>query len=57
MFRYYLKLSWLSIKRTPILTALMVIAIGLGISVSITVLTVDYLMSRLFIHIYQIYDL
>jgi len=46
MFRYYLKLSWLSIKRTPILTALMVIAIGLGISVSITVLTVDYLMSQ-----------
>ncbi|TQV85032.1 ABC transporter permease [Aliikangiella coralliicola] len=46
MFQYYLKLSWLSIKRTPMLSALMVIAIGLGISVSITVLTVDYLMSK-----------
>ena len=46
MFQYYLKLSWLSIKRTPILTSLMVLAIGLGISVSITVLTVDYLMSQ-----------
>ena len=46
MFQYYLKLSWLSIKRTPMLSLLMVIAIGLGISVSITVLTVNYLMSQ-----------
>lgn len=46
MFQYYLKLSWLSIKRTPMLSLLMVIAIGLGISVSITVLTVNYLMSK-----------
>lgn len=46
MFRYYLKLSWLSIKRTPILTALMVLAIGLGIGVSMTVLTVNYLMGK-----------
>jgi len=46
MFQYYLKLSWLSIKRTPMLTALMVLAIGLGIGVSMTVLTVNYLMSK-----------
>lgn len=46
MFKYYLKLSWLSIKRTPMLTALMVLAIGLGIGVSMTVLTVNYLMSK-----------
>ncbi len=46
MFQYYLKLSLLSIKRTPILTSLMILAIGLGISVSTTVLTVDYLMSQ-----------
>jgi putative ABC transport system permease protein len=46
MFNYYLKLSWLSIKRTPMLTMLMVLAIGLGISVTMTVLTVNYLMSK-----------
>ncbi len=46
MFRYYLKLSWLSIKRTPLLTALMVLAIGLGIGVSMTVITVNFLMDR-----------
>ncbi len=46
MFKYYLKLSWLSIKRTPILTSLMVLAIGLGIGVSMTVLTVNYLMGK-----------
>jgi len=46
MLSYYLKLSWLSIKRTPMLTALMVLAIGLGIGVSMTVLTVNYLMGK-----------
>ena len=46
MFKYYLKLSWLSIKRTPMLTLLMVCAIGLGISVTMTVLTVNYLMGK-----------
>ncbi len=46
MFKYYLKLSWLSIKRTPMLTSLMVVAIGLGISVTMTVLTLNYLMKK-----------
>ncbi|MCW8879169.1 MAG: ABC transporter permease [Kangiellaceae bacterium] len=46
MFKYYLMLSWLSVKRTPMLTALMVLAIGLGISVTMTVLTVNYLMGK-----------
>ncbi len=46
MIQYYLKLSFLSIKRTPMLTALMVIAIGLGIGVSMTVLTIHYLMGK-----------
>jgi len=46
MFSYYLKLSWLSIKRTPMLTALMIVAIGLGIGVSMTVLTVNYMMDK-----------
>lgn len=46
MLSYYLKLSWLSIKRTPMLTALMIVAIGLGIGVSMTVLTVNYMMDK-----------
>jgi len=36
----------LSIKRTPILTTLMIVAIGLGIGVSMTVLTVNYMMDK-----------
>lgn len=46
MLQYYIKLSWLSIKRTPMLTTLMILAISLGISVSMTVLTVNYLMGK-----------
>lgn len=46
MLPYYFKLSWLSVKRTPILTALMVVAIGLGIGVNMTVLTVNYMMDK-----------
>lgn len=40
MFRYYSWLAARSLKRNPALTALMVIAIGLGIGASITTLTV-----------------
>jgi len=40
MAGYYLHLAWRSLKRTPILTALMVLAIGLGIGASMTMLTV-----------------
>jgi len=46
MFTYYLKLSCLSIKRTPMITMLMIVAIGMGIGVSMTVLTVNYLMGK-----------
>lgn len=45
MFSYYLRLSLLSIKRNPILSALMVMAIALGIGASMTTITVNYLMS------------
>ncbi|WMS89085.1 ABC transporter permease [Pleionea litopenaei] len=45
MFKYYLKLALLSIKRTPILTLLMVSAIGVGIGASMTTITVNYAMS------------
>ena len=44
MFDYYLRLALRSLKRTPILTALMVLAIGLGIGASMTMLTVLHVM-------------
>jgi len=45
MFAYYLDLAWHSLKRSPILTALMVLAIGLGIGASMTMITVLHVMS------------
>lgn len=45
MFSYYLRLAFKSIKKNPILSALMVTAIALGIGASITTITVNYLMS------------
>jgi putative ABC transport system permease protein len=45
MFRYYLDLAWRSFRRSPALTALMVIAIALGIGASMTTLTVYHVLS------------
>lgn len=45
MFGYYLDLALISLKRNPILTALMVVAIGLGIGASMTMITVLHVMS------------
>ena len=45
MFGYNLKLALKSMRRNPIMTALMVAAIAVGIGVSMTTLTVYYLMS------------
>ena len=45
MFGYYLHLAWRSLRRAPILTGLMVLAIGLGIGASMTMLTVLHVMS------------
>ena len=45
MFNYYLKLAWKSIRRNPILSSLMVLALGLGIGTFMTTYTVYYLMS------------
>ncbi len=45
MFGYYLDLAWRSLKRSPILTALMVLAIGLGIGASMTMITVLHVMT------------
>ena len=45
MFVYYLKLAFLSLRKNPVLTALMVGAIGIGIGVFMTTLTVYHIMS------------
>lgn len=45
MFTYYLKLGWLSIKRNPLLSVLMIAAIAIGIGASMTIITVNYIMS------------
>ena len=45
MFAYYLDLAWHSLRRNPILTALMVLAIGLGIGASMTMITVLHVLT------------
>lgn len=45
MFNYNLKLALKSMRRNPIMTSLMVAAIGVGIGLSMTTLTIYYLMS------------
>lgn len=45
MFAYYLKLALLSLKKTPILSFLMVLAIAVGIGLTMTTLTVYHMMS------------
>ncbi|MEP6897142.1 MAG: ABC transporter permease [Rhodanobacter sp.] len=45
MFGYYINLALHSLRRNPILTALMVLAIGLGIGASMTMITVLHVMS------------
>ncbi|RAP58524.1 ABC transporter ATP-binding protein [Oleiagrimonas sp. MCCC 1A03011] len=45
VFGYYLHLALRSLKRSTVLTALMVVAIGLGIGASITMLTVLHVMN------------
>ncbi|HKZ11153.1 MAG TPA: ABC transporter permease [Rhodanobacteraceae bacterium] len=46
MFGYYIDLAVGSLKRTPVLTALMVLAIGLGIGASMTMVTVLHVMTQ-----------
>jgi hypothetical protein len=45
VFNYYLRLVPASMRRTPVLTALMVLALGPGIGAFMTTFTVYYLMS------------
>lgn len=46
MLTYYFRLSWLSLKKTPVLSALMVLAIAVGIASCLTVLTMYSVISR-----------
>lgn len=39
MFGYYFRLAWLSLKKTPVLSAMMALAIAVGIASCLTVLT------------------
>ncbi|HRO88813.1 MAG TPA: ABC transporter permease, partial [Chiayiivirga sp.] len=45
MFAYYLKLALRSLRRHPVLTALMVLSIAVGIGAAMTTLTVMHLLS------------
>ena len=45
MIRYYIKLGLLSIRKNPVLSALMVAAIAVGISACMTILNINYVMS------------
>lgn len=46
MFGYYISLAVRSLRGTPILSALMVAAIAVGVGASMTTLTLNYMMSR-----------
>jgi putative ABC transport system permease protein len=45
MFAYHLRLAWLSLRSSPVLAVLMVAAVGVGVGVCVTMLTVYHLMS------------
>ncbi|QIL91655.1 FtsX-like permease family protein [Microbulbifer sp. SH-1] len=46
MIGYYISLALRSLRRTPILSALMVAAIAVGVGAAMTTLTLNYMMSR-----------
>ncbi|MBB3063148.1 ABC transporter permease [Microbulbifer rhizosphaerae] len=46
MFGYYISLALRSLRGTPVLSALMVAAIAVGVGASMTVLTLNYMMSQ-----------
>lgn len=45
MLNYYVRLAWVSLRRNPILSALIVLAIALGVSMTMTAFTILYVMS------------
>ncbi|MBQ4836266.1 MULTISPECIES: ABC transporter permease [Pseudoalteromonas] len=46
MGKYYFKLAWLSLKKTPLLSLLMIGTIAIGIAASMTTITVGYMMGQ-----------
>jgi len=46
MFSYYVKLAFVSFKRTPLLSFLMVLLIAMGIGATMTTFTVSYMMNQ-----------
>lgn len=46
MFGYYLDLAWRSLKRSPGLTVLMVLSIGVGVALAMSTWTLVHLMAR-----------
>ncbi|WP_462162970.1 ABC transporter permease [Pseudoalteromonas xiamenensis] len=46
MFGYYLKIAWVSIRKTPLLSLLIVLTVAVGIAASMTTYTVQYMMSK-----------
>ncbi|NIB44321.1 FtsX-like permease family protein [Pseudomaricurvus alkylphenolicus] len=46
MFFYYTQLAWISLKRTPWLSAMMVLAVAMGIAANLTMLTIYSVMSN-----------
>ncbi|HEY8568224.1 ABC transporter permease [Microbulbifer sp.] len=46
MFGYYVSLAIRSLRRTPVLSGLMVAAIAVGVGAAMTTLTLNYMMSR-----------
>ncbi len=46
MFTYYLQLAWRSIRRAPIISSLMILTLAVGVAVSMTMLTLQHVMSN-----------
>ncbi|WP_417762285.1 ABC transporter permease [Shewanella sp.] len=45
MLTYYMQLAWLSVKRTPIISSLMIVTLAVGVAVSMTMVTLQHVMS------------
>ncbi|OCQ20031.1 hypothetical protein A7985_19265 [Pseudoalteromonas luteoviolacea] len=46
MVNYYIKLAWLSLRKTPLLSFLMVSTIAIGIAAAMVTITVGYMMAQ-----------
>ncbi|KFZ39030.1 ABC transporter ATP-binding protein [Shewanella mangrovi] len=46
MFAYYMHLAWRSVKRTPVISSLMILTLAVGVAVSMTMVTLQHVMSN-----------